>query len=387
MPFARDSLSTLIEKTLADIQARLAGANPWLRRGFLNVMGRVLAAQHNDQLGYIDWVSKMAIPVTAEGEFIDAWAALRGLTRKAPSAAAGTASIVGGIPSSPISAGTELTKIENGSTVTYTVTTGITLDPAGTGTLELQSTAVGAISNADAGTPLRFVSPPAGVPETASVITMTGGTDLEDDATFRARMLKAYAAPPQGGDLADYENWALAVPGVTRAWAGGSSISGAGSVTVFFMMDDDAHNGGSPPGHGIPIGTDGVSQYETRDTPATGDQLAVADYIFDKRPVTALVYAFSPIPVPLNIIVGEVPVDDDIRGGIADAVEGFILREASPGGVTLPDLSPGGVLDLSHLWDAISAVPGLDHFILVSPTSDIVVAAGQISVPGTIVFE
>ena len=39
-----------------------------------------------------------------------------------------------------------------------------------------------------------------------------------------------------GGAQADYVTWALAVPGVTRAWA--ASEQGAGTITVRFLMDD-----------------------------------------------------------------------------------------------------------------------------------------------------
>ncbi len=383
MPFVRDSLSTLIDKTLADIAARLGGSNPFLRRSVLNVLGRVLAAQHNDELGYLDWQSRMAIPVTARGEYLDAWSALRGVYRKAPAYASGTASVVDGLPGAVIPIGAQYLRSDG---ALYEEANGATLDGGGDGTLTLYAIDAGIGGNSAVGAPLRLVAPILGVPDTATVITMTGGSDLETDDALLARMLQAYAAPPQGGDLADYIRWALEVPEVTRAWAGGPTIMGAGTVTVYFMIDDDLHTGGSPPAYGIPIGSNGVSQYETRDTAATGDQLVVADHIYPLRPVTALVYAAAPIPVPLDLTIDEVPVDATIRAGIVAALEGFLLREASPGGVTLADLSAGGTVYLSHLEDAIGATPNLDHFVLVSPTTDITVSQGEISVPGSITF-
>jgi hypothetical protein len=63
-----------------------------------------------------------------------------------------------------------------------------------------------------------------------------------------------------------------------------------------------------------------------------------------------------------------------------------LRREASPGGVLLSDQSQGGILRYSHLEAAIAAVPNLDHFLILSPSTDIVVPVGGISVPGPITY-
>ena len=65
---------------------------------------------------------------------------------------------------------------------------------------------------------------------------MTGGTDTETDEQLRARILQRIQNPPMGGSAADYVAWALAVPGVTRAWA--APEQGIGTITVRFLMDD-----------------------------------------------------------------------------------------------------------------------------------------------------
>lgn len=377
MPFARATLSTLIDSTLADIAARLTGANPFLRRAVLNVMGRVVAAQHNDELGYLDWQSRMAVPVTARGEYIDAWAAIRGVYRKAAAYAVGTATVTGGTPGVSIPALTGLIRPDG---FAYQVGSGVTLDGSGNATLTVTASTSGEAGNAPAGTLLQFGSPIIGVPTNATVVTMTGGADVETDDLFLTRMLKTWAMPPQGGDLNDYQQWTLEVPGVTRAWAGGFDVMTTGTVTAFFMMDDGVHP------NGLPIGSNGVSRYESRDIVATGDQLAVADHLYPLRPVTALVYAAAPVGVPLDLILAEVPNVTAIRDGVTAALNGVLLREASPSGVTLPDLSPGGTVRLSHITDSLAAVAGLDHFILVSPTADVTVPIGSISVPGSVSY-
>lgn len=377
MPFQRKTLSELRGAVLADMKTRMPGSNPFQRRTALNVFGTILAGGLDDQFGYLDWQARQAVPFTAEGEHLEAWAALKARLRKAASFAVGTASIAGGVPTSVIPDLTELTRSDG---TLYRANVGATIAGDGTATLTIAAEVAGVAGNSDPGTALTFASPLAGIPSSATVVTMEGGAEVESDASLRTRMLQAFMAPPQGGDLADYVGWALEVPGVTRAWAAGSAIMGPGTVTVYFMLDDDSHP------LGLPIGSNGVSQYETRDVAAAGDQLLVADHIWPVRPVTALVYAIAPISTPLNLTLSEVPVDTAIRAAISDALNAFILREASPGGIVLPDLSSGGTLRLSHLEAAIAAVPNLDHFVMTVPAADVTVTAGHISTPGTITY-
>jgi uncharacterized phage protein gp47/JayE len=69
------------------------------------------------------------------------------------------------------------------------------------------------------------------------VVQLTGGTDQETDDELRLRVLTRIRQPPMGGDADDYVAWALAVPGVTRAWCSPLEM-GIGTVTVRVMCDD-----------------------------------------------------------------------------------------------------------------------------------------------------
>ena len=83
---------------------------------------------------------------------------------------------------------------------------------------------------------------------------LDGGTDEETDEELRARVLRRIRQPPMGGDAYDYVAWALAVPGVTRAWCSPLEM-GIGTVTVRFMMDDlRADNDGFPIADDIAVG-------------------------------------------------------------------------------------------------------------------------------------
>jgi uncharacterized phage protein gp47/JayE len=166
-------------------------------------------------------------------------------------------------------------------------------------------------------------------------------------------MLQRYAAPPQGGAVTDYPSWTLEVPGVTRAWLKRNAM-GPGSLAILFMMDDAqaAHDG-------FPQGTDGCSTYENRATPATGDQLAVANYVFPLQNTIALVYAVAPIPNALTITVAGLSGATTATKTAISTACATALRGA---GV------PGGITYLSTLEAAIAAVPGSTGFVITTIT-------------------
>lgn len=378
MPYQRPALSTLIARTADDIAASLPGANPLLRRAVLTILGRVLAGQHHQQFGYIDWLARNAVPFTARDEYLEGWAALKGVTRKGAIAAQLTVAVTGNA-AAPVPSGQGLVRADG---ATFTAALGTTLAADGTGTLAVTADTAGSAGNCAVGTALTFTVPIAGVQQVASVSAATvTGADVETDDLFLSRMLGIYAQPPMGGALADYVNWALAVPGVTRAWCAGGA-AGTGTVSVYFMMDTVRASN-----YGLPIGTNGVSSNEPRDSAATGDQLTVADSLWPLRSAAALVYAVAPAGIPLALTLAEVPNDQAIRGNIAAAIAGLLVRKASPGGVSLPSGASAGILRVSDIDTAIAAVAELDHFVRVAPAADVALGAGQISIPGPLTFQ
>ncbi len=77
------------------------------------------------------------------------------------------------------------------------------------------------------------------------------------------------------------------MPGCTRAWIVPGGM-GAGTVSVYPMFDDNAFSG-------FPQGSNGCASEEARGPTATGDQLAVAEYIWPRQPIPALVYVIAPV--------------------------------------------------------------------------------------------
>ena len=50
------------------------------------------------------------------------------------------------------------------------------------------------------------------------MLSATGGTDAENDASLLSRLLERIRRPPAGGNRHDYKNWALSVDGVSSAY-------------------------------------------------------------------------------------------------------------------------------------------------------------------------
>lgn len=370
MPYSRPNLSTLRQQVAQDIAAALPGSDPLLRFSNLNITGVAQANLANLQFGYLDWIAQQSNPFTAEGEFLEAWAALKAVYRKPASAASGAVTF-SGTSGVVIPAGTGLvrgdgvtaTTAADATVVAGTVTVSATVapDPAGQ---------AGAFGNAAVGTAMALAQPIAGVQANGSISTaFTGGADIETDDSLRSRMLAAYQAPPQGGDENDYITWALQVPGVTRAWCVRNGL-GAGTVLVYAMFDvsEASHNG-------FPQGTDGVATAETRAAAATGDQLAVANYLYPLQPVTALVYAKAPTAAPVNFAITGIATSK--RVAVQAAIADVLLRSGS---------AKGGTIPIAFVWSAIASVAGVTDFVITAPAGDITNTVGTLPTVGTITW-
>jgi uncharacterized phage protein gp47/JayE len=353
MPFQRKTLSTLLSEVAADISSALQGADSLLRFAVLKVIGKVQAAMCNLQFGYIDWIARMAVPFTAEDEYLEGWAALKGVYRKAATKAQLTAQFPG-TTGKVLSAGTAVAR---GDGVTYTTSTTGTVDGSGNVSVTIVADIAGSAGNADAGTGISLSVAVDGIQQGGTITaTVASGADIEINDDLRSRMLDAYQTTPQGGDIEDYVQWAEDVPGVTRAWCAPNGF-GAGTVVVYTMWDsaEAAHNG-------FPQGTDGVSQNDKgpgglpRGVVATGDQLVVADSIVTKQPVTALVYSCGPIANNLTITLsGLASASTATRAAIFSAIADVLFRNGDP---------RAGTINRDDISAAIRSVSGTSGFLI-----------------------
>ncbi|KWT89363.1 MULTISPECIES: baseplate J/gp47 family protein [unclassified Variovorax] len=374
MPFSRPPLSTLQSQVANDIAAALPGSDALLRFSNLGITGKAQANLAHLHYGYLDWIAKQAVPYTATGEFLEAWAGLKGITRKPAAQASGSVTFTG-TPGTIITSGVSLVR---GDGVTYTTTAIGTIGGGGTVAMPASATPdptglTGAIGNAAVGVVMTLGQAISGVQSNGVVSTaFTGGADLEKDDSLRSRMLAAYRAPAQGGAVSDYIRWALAVPGVTRAWCNPNGF-GAGTVVVYTMFDQAEAAFG-----GFPQGTNGVAAGEPRATAATGDQLTVANAIFPLRPATALVYSVAPIAAPINFtITGLTGASLATRALVEAAIKGVFF---------LYGTAIGGTVALSLIESAIAAITGTQGFVITTPSGNIATTLGQLPTLGTVTY-
>lgn len=369
MPFARPTLTELRDQARTDfgVAARLRYSNE-------RILADVVAGHAQGHYGYLDWIAKQANPFTATGEYAEAWGALKDVFRKPATAATGSV-LLTGVSGTPIPVGSVVSRVDG---VAYATAADAEIGGGGSISVAIEAVSAGASGDADDGTPLTLGAAIPGVNSTGAADgPLTGGADVERADDFKSRYLAAYAAPPQGGDSDDYPRWAREVPGVTRAWCRPYG-AGVGTVVVYFMMGAD-----------FPVGTDGASSGELRDVAATGDQLAVADYIFNGRqPVTALVYAVAPQANTVALTVtGATGWSAALKASVQGEIDAVFQRDGDPTGATV---------NLSSLEAAIAAIPGTSGFVVtavscthgsISPAAgNITSAVGYLPVRGVVTW-
>lgn len=348
MTFTRPLRSNLIDRARADIDSRISGADSRLRRNLIDGLLRSYAGAVDGLYQAIDSYARF-FPDPDNREAIERWAALKGVQRKAAVAASGLASLTG-TNDTIVEAGTILIRADGAR---YVSTAEVTI-AAGVASLPIEAEVAGIDGEMTTGQVLSFVSPIAGVNATATAAApgVTGGIDEESDADLSARVYEALRNPPAGGKASDYVAWAKRVAGVTRAWVA-ENWDGLGTVQVLFVMD----------------GRDDI-------IPLSADITAVAAEIEAERPVCADVTVDAPVAAPLDLTIAATPSTDAVKAAIEAGLRDLIAREAEPGGTLL----------ISHIREAISTAAGETDHVLSTPTANVVAAAGEITVLGTITW-
>ncbi len=355
MPFARASLAELIDRVRGDIRGRLEIGGPLLRRAMADVLGSVWAGGIHLLYGYLDWLAKQLFADTAERIELLRKAALYGITPTAATFATGNVTATGtngtSIPSETI--------LKLDAATSYRVTTGQVI-ASGTATLPVAAVLAGAAANIAEGETLTFESPIDFVNSSATVASggIAGGVDEEDTEEVRDRFLLRLQEPPQGGADQDYEAWALAAPGVTRAWVYPHEL-GLGTVVVRFVLDND-------PGSIFPD---------------AGEVAVVQAALDDQRPITAEVTALAPTQLSVAFTIELEPDNADTRAAVTAELDDLMIRVAEPG-----DGAGRGTILLSKIFTAIGIAEGVEDFTMTVPSADVVPGTGQLPVRGTITW-
>ena len=191
-----------------------------------------LAAQVYSLQIQADWVKRQAFPQTAEGEFLDRHAQLRGLTRKEATAARGVVRFFAGESSELIRTIPYGTVCMTAGLVRFeTVETGLLLAGEMWTDVKVRAVEAGAGGNAAAGTVNQMAVAPVGIVSCVNPAPCSGGVDEEDDESLRERVLHSFRYLPNGANAAYYRQLAMADDETAQAVVI-SRPRGVGSVDV-----------------------------------------------------------------------------------------------------------------------------------------------------------
>ena len=164
------------------------------------------------------WVARQAFPQTAEREYLDRHAQLRGLERKEPVAARGVVRFAGEISENtdrPIPAGTVC--MTAGLIRFETIEDGLLAAGQAHVDVPVQALVPGISGNVAAGTILSMAVAPAGISACSNPSPCQGGVDREGDEQLRQRVLDTFQRLPNGANAAFYQQGALSFDPVAAA--------------------------------------------------------------------------------------------------------------------------------------------------------------------------
>jgi uncharacterized phage protein gp47/JayE len=348
MPIERPTLPQLIDQGAAEFESRLPGVLARVRNSVVGVINRVLAGALSALYQYAQYLNDQAWPDRAAAEYLPEHGARWGKNRLPAANATGTVQFTG-VDGASIDIGTVVQRSDN---VQY-ITTAIGVISAGVANVSVQAVDAGQLGNAVIGTSLKLTTAVTYVNAVAAAQTaLAGGADMEGIEAWRARILARIRKPPQGGADFDYEAWALAVPGVTRAWVYPQE-QGPGTVVVRFVRDDDASI-----------------------IPDAGEIAAVQAAIDAARPVTATTYVVAPVAAPQDFTIQAVPDTAAVRAAIEAELRGLYRREAEPGGTML----------ITHQREAVSSAQGESDHVVTVPSANQTHTTGMLPTLGVITW-
>lgn len=218
-----------------------------------------------------------------------------------------------------------------------------------------QASDVGVEYNIAVGAITDLSDAPPDLADVTNLVAFTGGSDDEDIETFRTELLK-WVRAPQSGSPDDLEAWAEGVAGVESATAfTNQDLSGAaapGTVTVRI----------TGPGGSIP-GSDVIDAVQ-----AELDSHDLAN-------ITILVGSFDAHDVDVTVAVDRSAGYslDDITPAVEAAIDDY-----------LTSVPIGGTVYIAGIYHAVFQVAGVDTLTVTLPVADIVLAATEKAIPGTI---
>lgn len=362
MPFEIPSLSTLISQAKNDLAPAISSGA--LKARFELALSNALGGLAFGQYQWFERRWRQLWPTTAQGSFLDRWAGIVGLARKAASTGSGTVGLTG-TPGATVPINSILQR--QGDGLETRTDAAVVLDGLGVASVTVTTVDPGSDGNAEVGTLYTFTTTPLGLDDEATIEAsveypdgINSATDEEGDDTpgggLRARILDRLSSPPSGGSFVDYRTWALEVPSITRAWA---SSPAPGIIDVVVVSD----------------GVDPI-------TPPPGKLEEVVQYITDpegdRAPATDTVGAKAPDLLELDIEITLSPNTPEVIAEVQKQLEAFFsLRPIGA-------VEGGETIHLSNLSEAISEAPGEDWHEITAPAASVPVGPSELPVLKTL---
>ncbi|MBZ8133217.1 baseplate J/gp47 family protein [Afifella sp. IM 167] len=360
MSYTVRSLAAISQSVRGAFRQYLPGTDATLKQNVLYVTAKVLALLAFEYEQRIAWIFRQLFLSTATSlAIVRLHAAEIGVTLKPASAASGAVTGTG-TPSEVYPAGVRFLSAGIG----YVTTASFQADALGAFVAGVKAEATGATTNREAGAVLALADPALWPTLPAEVVVASGGlgggADSEDIESLRKRALDRKRRPPKGGALSDYEQAALAVSGVSAAWAR-QMTNGIGGVGVWVLFAGRAN--------GIPT---------------EADLAAVQGAIDAKRLIRAKAVAIAPVATPLDLTIALTPDSVAARAAVTAALKDF-FDPTRPDSRIRPGLPEEPFL-LTRAWlsEAISTTVGEENHTLVVPDGPTGFQSGELPVLGTI---
>ena len=314
--------------------------------GDMSLRLRAVAAQIFSLENQLDFSRRQAYPQTAEGEYLDRHAAVRGLSRGGAGTARGSIRFFveeAGGADLAVSAGVVCTDAAGTEFIT---TEGGTIKAGGL-YCDVPAMAVlpGESGNVPANAVCLMPLAPIGVAGCKNTEPFVGGSEGESDEQLRSRVLASYSSLPNGANAAYYEQQALATEGVYAAQVLPRK-RGAGTVDIVVASRD-----GAPEGDVV---------------------AAVQEKLDAQREICVDLAVYGPQILAVNVAV-EIAADDFTvaKKAVQKAVEEYFT------GALL-----GKSLLLAHLANAVYTAQGVKNYRILSPAADVAAAEGVLPVLG-----
>ena len=289
-----------------------------------------LASCAAGQYAHQTWITRQIFPDTADTDYLERHAALRGITRRAATRAGGMVTI-SGTAGARLAAGAQI-KLGNRF---YTTRTDAVIDGSLSARVPIVASEAGEQGNCDT-TAGQLMAASAGISSDV-MLSATGGTDAENDASLLSRLLERIRRPPAGGNRHDYKNWALSVDGVSSAY-------------VYPLRRG--------------LGTVDVAITSANQLPSAETLAAVQNYIDAVRPVTAK---------NVRVLAPDITrVDVRVRVKLAGADWAAAEREIGAALAAYFDgLIPADDVVVSQLEAVVSNVAGVVDRVLLAPRENL----------------